>query len=625
MCGIAGIYSYKGRYGESRAVIEKMTEALRSRGPDDKGFYEGDRIALGFRRLSIIDLVTGNQPMHNEEKNIWVVFNGEIYNFIELRDELQRKGHEFLTKADTEVIVHCYEEYGEGFVEHLDGMFSIGIYDEKNDRLVLARDRFGKKPLHYAFLDGQLVFASEIKSMLKHPGISREMNTTSLMKYLHFEYVPAPNTIFKGIKKLMPSEMLVCENGRLRSRLYWDIPYGAEKMKVGFDEAASEIRRLLAKAVKKRMISDVPIGVFLSGGIDSSSVAALMAMESGSKVKTFNIAFTNRDYDESGPAEDVALHIGSEHNEQSFSPSTLLDVLPEITDYMDEPFADPSVLPTYLLSKMTREKVTVALGGDGGDEIFGGYPTYNAHRLYDYYSAMPGLIKTAVKGVIESLPVSSGYFGIDFKLKRFISGDGLPDGERHITWMSALKKNEIKELLKASQKDVEVDVIYGELAKYAGQSITAKADLPMYIDAKMYLQDDILVKVDRASMAVSLEVRAPFLDKELTEYAARVPIDYKTSLFGTKNILKKAVEDLLPKRIINRSKHGFSVPINVWFRNELKPLISEYLGKERLKKEGIFDADYVSRLVEEHMSRKKEHRKNLWVLLMFQIWKEKYG
>ncbi|MHB9156169.1 MAG: asparagine synthetase B family protein, partial [Endomicrobiales bacterium] len=432
--------------------------------------------------------------------------------------------------------------------------------------------------------------------------------------------------IFAGIRKLRPAEYLVCRDNRVTISSYWDIPYADEKSIAPLESQAGELRALLGGAVKKRLVSDVPLGVFLSGGIDSSAVAAFMVKESGTRVRSFNISFSEKDYDEAPDARRVASFLGTEHHEEVFSPETLPRLLPQIADFLDEPLADPSLLPTYLLSRFTRNSVTVALGGDGGDELFAGYPTYLAHRYFGLYAGLPGAIKNAARFAVSRLPVSTGYFSLDFKAKRFLRGDGHPLAGRHARWMSAFLPEELSLLLSPGvYSSLPVKELYAELARYDGAAVKDPVEKAMYLDAKMYLQDDVLAKVDRASMAVSLEVRAPFLDRSVVEFAARLPLDRKLRGLTSKFILRRAVAGLLPPEVIRKKKQGFSLPLSRWFRKELSPLLDRYLNAERLKKEGIFQPEYVRRIVEEHRGGVRDHRKMLWALLIFELWKEHYG
>lgn len=621
MCGIAGFYSTIGNAGHDQ-LIRAMTATLTHRGPDDEGYYVQGGAALGFRRLSIIDLKTGHQPMSNEDGTVWTVFNGEIYNFQELRRELIVKGHRFVTASDTEVIVHLYEEEGENLFTRLDGMFAAAIWDTLRRKLILARDPMGKKPLHYARTADGIVFGSEIKALLKHPSVSKAIDTAALATYMQTEWIPAPDTIYSQIRKLPPASMLVYANGECSVTPYWQMPYDAPKYDLSESEAADTVRDLLQGAVRKRLISDVPLGVFLSGGIDSSSVAAMM-VRCGGKVQSFSIGFDDPEYDESPYASSVARHLGTDHQVHRFNEQTLLASLEEAVSVSDEPFADPSIVPTYILSRFTRTKVTVALGGDGGDEIFAGYPTYRAHQLHGWYRAIPSAGRSLLSRAVSHMRVGTGYFTADFKARRFMRGAGFDLPERHARWMSAFLPEELGGLMKLPADDTD------RLASLYRNAMNLRfadpREAPLYLDARHYLADDVLVKVDRASMAVSLEVRAPLLDKVLVEFVCRLP--YRMKLKGScgKYLLKQALRGILPDEIITRRKQGFALPLSRWFRKELKPLTERYLNPARLAAENFFDPEAVSRLCAEHADGKADHRKSLWTLLSFQIWKEKHG
>lgn len=621
MCGITGFYSRSGS-GDNEQLIRSMTGTLVHRGPDDEGSYVQRGIALGFRRLSIIDLATGHQPMSNEDATVWTVFNGEIYNFRELREELLKKGHRFATASDTEVIVHLYEDEGEYLFRRLDGMFAAAIWDARQQKLTLGRDPMGKKPLHYALTSDGIVFGSEIKALLKHPQVSREIDPVSLSTYIQAEWIPAPDSIYTQIKKLPPAACLVYENGRSSITPYWHMPYEAEKLAISEFEAIQNVRSLLQNAVTKRLISDVPLGVFLSGGIDSSSVAAMMA-RSGGAVKSFSIGFDDPQYDESPYARAVARHLGTDHYEHRFNEQTLLDSIEDAVGINDEPFADPSIVPTWILSRFTRQQVTVALGGDGGDELFAGYPTYRAHRLHRWYNLLPPPARSLLSHAVAHMPVGTGYFSVDFKARRFLRGAGYELPERHSRWMSAFLPEELSALLKQHRHEQgRLVAAYHEVVK---NGFADPAELPLYLDARHYLADDVLVKVDRASMAVSLEVRAPLLDKELIEFVCRLPYNMKLNGSTGKYLLKKAMTGILPDTILHRKKQGFALPLSRWFRKELAPLTARYFDPHRLSAEGYFDPQEVVRLCKEHECGKADHRKALWTLLAFQIWNEKHG
>jgi asparagine synthase (glutamine-hydrolysing) len=627
MCGICGFLNLKGQGGGDRQeILSRMNSSIRHRGPDEEGFYLDQNIALGMRRLKIIDLKTGSQPVYNEDKSICVVFNGEIYNFLQLREDLENKKHKFYTHCDTEVIAHLYEEYAQDFLRYLNGMFAIAIWDQKNKSLILARDRLGKKPLHYAVFDSKLVFASEIKAILEYPGFKREVDRLSLVKYLAYEFVPAPHSIFSGIKKILPGHYLIIKEDRIEEVRYWDIDFD-KVSDLSEAEAVSEFKDLLGLAVKRRLVSDVPLGVFLSGGIDSSSIVALMTSFSSRPVKTFSIGFKDASFDELRYSRRIAALFHTEHKEQVLEARQMLDLIPRITEFLDEPLADASIIPTYLLSRITSEDITVALGGDGADELFAGYPTYQAHRLIRYYRNIPSWIrKIIIENIIRRLPVSFDNISLDFKLKKFISGLSYPDHIRHYIWMGSFSPQETAELIGPQLNcGFRENDIFSELQFYSdrvkGNDPVAEA---MYLDLKLYLQDDILVKVDRASMACSLEVRAPFLDYELVEFVASLPTELKLKGMQSKYLLKKAMRVVLPSDILYRPKKGFGIPVAKWLAGELRPLVFDMLSEERIRKQGFFNPVYVSRLLNEHLAKKKDHRKKIWTLFIFQLWAQRY-
>jgi asparagine synthase (glutamine-hydrolysing) len=622
MCGICGIV---GPGPIDRDTLAAMAAAIRHRGPDDDGFYVeelgGVGVGLGFRRLSIIDLESGNQPIANEDGSIQIVFNGEIYNFRELRRELEGRGHRFATEADTEVIVHLYEDEGPRCVERLNGMFAFALWDTSSQELLLARDRFGKKPLYYADLGGTLIFGSELKALLQHPRCPDELDFGAFTRYLALEYVPTPHAIFEGVKKLPGGHVLRWQNGRASIQRYWDMSFSGEAEALTEDEYAEELTRLLHAAVRRRLMSDVPLGAFLSGGIDSSSVVAMMVRDLPAKsVKTFSIGFADQSFDESDHARRVAEHFGTDHHEDVFTADTLLDLLPTVTDFLDEPFADASILPTYLLSRFTRASVTVALGGDGSDELLAGYPTFAAERVARLYR-MPRLLHEDVLiPLADRLPVSTANFSFDFKLKRFLRGARLPTELRHPVWLGSFAADEQGRLLGRTPRDPFAE------HRLAWDSAPSRRPLErlIYLYAKTYLQDDILVKVDRASMACSLEVRAPFLDTELADFLGRVPPQFKLRRLETKYLLKRAMRHVLPPGIATRPKKGFGIPIAAWFKTDLRDALLDELSPDRLRRQGIFEPAEVQRLVSQHLSGVADHRKPLWTLFVFQLWHRRW-
>jgi asparagine synthase (glutamine-hydrolysing) len=623
MCGICGIVERQGPIDQ--AALRRMTGALRHRGPDDEGFYiaqeEGQTgVGLGFRRLSIIDLVTGNQPIPNEDGSVQVVLNGEIYNHRELRSELESRGHRFATDSDTEVIVHLYEELGAYCVERLNGMFAIALWDVHRCELVLARDRFGKKPLYYADLGGSLLFGSELKSLLEHPRCPTDLDFDALSRYLALEYVPTPYSIFAGVRKLPGGHLLRWRDGRISLEQFWDLTLRADDPPRSDEQYVDEFRELFRAAVRRRLMSDVPLGAFLSGGIDSSSVVAMMvdALPAGA-VKTFSVGFEDRSFDESLHAQRVATHFGTDHHEEVFTPGMMLDTLPTVVDWLDEPFGDASILPTYLLSRFTREHVTVALGGDGSDELLAGYPTFPADRLARFYRVPRVLHENVIVPLADRLPVSTANFSFDFKLKRFLRAAASREDVRHAVWLGSFTPDEQVALLSSPSGDPFVE--QRQLLASADGDHLGKL---IYLYARTYLQDDILVKVDRASMACSLEVRAPFLDVELVKLLARVPSRLKLRRLDTKHLLKRAMGDVLPPGIAARAKKGFGIPVAEWFKGELREALQDELSPERIRRQGLFEPAEVNRLVSEHLSSQRDHRKPLWTLFVFQLWHRRW-
>lgn len=633
MCGIAGYLNLDPERPAEPGVVRSMADALVHRGPDDEGIHVEGAVALGMRRLAIIDLQTGHQPIANEDGTIWVVFNGEVYNYLELRDQLASRGHRFRTRSDTEVLVHLYEEKGDEFVTAINAMAALALWDGRRRRLVLARDRMGKKPLHYALTPGAFVFGSEIKALLRHPAVRAEIDQGSMARYLVHEYVPCPGTIFRGIRKLRPGHVGVFEAGRFSERPYWDLPQqsrpeGRPRGGPSVTEVEDTIRGTLLEAVRCRLMSDVPLGVFLSGGIDSTSIVACMSRVAPGRVRSFSIAFDEPSFDESAHFRAVARHFGTQHEDRTLRPRELLDVLPGLTAKIDEPLGDASILPTYLLSRFTRESVTVALGGDGGDELFAGYPTYQAHRLARAYESLPAPLRAGViEPLVRRLPVSRANISLDFKAKRFISGAGHPPEIRNQIWLGSFSGPEALAVL---SRDVRESLARTDLFDVAREHMRrAPASDPLgklqYVDLKMYLQDCILVKVDRASMACSLEVRAPMLDHRFVELVAGLPTSWKLRRLRTKHIFKRAMRPWLPRGIVDRPKKGFGIPVAEWLRGPLKGMMLDLLAPARLIGQGILDPAAVGRMVEDHLEGRRDNRKPIWTLLMLQLWMENWG
>ena len=610
-----------------------MCQSIAHRGPDDQGIWLQGGIGLGVRRLSIIDVAGGHQPIHNQNESAWIVFNGEIYNFPQLRDRLSAKGHRFYTRTDTEVVVHAYDEWGERCVEELNGMFGLAIWDSRRQTLFLARDRLGIKPLYYAITPQGLAFASELKALLTIPAMRRQVDLAALDDYLALEYVPSPRSIIRGIQKLPPGHTLSwrMDSGEGQLRRYWDIDLGASEREPdtrSLEQHADELRAVLLESVRKELISDVPLGVFLSGGIDSSTVAAMMTRLTPGHVNSFSIGFSDRSFDESAHARRVAAHLETNHRELILEPSMMTDLVPSVTEKLDEPLADASIIPTYLLSRFARQHVTVALGGDGGDELFAGYPTLLAHRLVGYYERLPGMVRDRlVSPLVQRLPVSMANISLDFKLKRFVGGAGYSVGERHMRWLGSFSSDQRAELLDphvdaALRQSDHQDLVAEHLARHRLQDPLNQV---LYLDMKMYLENDILAKVDRASMLASLEARVPLLNVDLVEHMARVPVALKLRGQRSKYILKHAMRGVLPDATLARGKKGFGIPVARWIRGPLKELVTDTLAPDKLRREGFFRPAYVQRLLDDHLGGRRDNRKQLWTLFMFERWYERYA
>jgi asparagine synthase (glutamine-hydrolysing) len=628
MCGITGWVnlSRSGSDLHSEAVLHSMCETIVHRGPDSEGIWMDETVALGMRRLSIIDLKTGDQPVFNEDKSVVAMQNGELYNYRDVRERLEKKGHHFKTQTDTEILPHLYEEYGEDFVEHLNGMFAIALWDSRKKKLILARDRFGEKPLYYGVFDGKLLYASEPKALLAHPVVIRELDLDAMREYLSFDYVPAPRSIYKGISKLPAGHILVVENGEVRTRRYWNLTWAKSQKEPSIAHASNDLRELLSDAVRMRLVSDVPLGILLSGGVDSSTVAAFAVQHATEKVKTFSIGFEEDSFDESKYARQVAHHLGTEHYEATLSVGTAADLIGEIGTWLDEPLSDGSLIPTFMLSQFVRHHVTVALGGDGGDELFAGYPMYYGHKIARAYHRVPRFLRQGlIAPVVNSLPVSTKNLSFEYKGKRFVRSSALDVVERHHSWFGSFSLDEQDRLL----TQAIVDQTSGEIYKDAREMLalcdaTDEVERMQFLDINFYMAEDILTKVDRAAMAVSLETRAPFLDPRVAQFAASLPLSHKLHGSQGKYILKKALEPLLPTNILHRKKKGFGIPIAEWLKGRLNPLMHDLLAEPRLKDQGLFDPTFVSHLVREHETGVASNHKQLWTLLVFQLWYDRF-
>ncbi len=618
MCGIAG---YWGKGDEQ--VLSQMVQSIRHRGPDAQPVFVKDDVGFAHARLSIIDLRSeANQPMFTADRSLMITFNGEIYNFISIKEALLKTGrYVFNTTSDTEVLLYAYQEYGLNMLEKVHGMFAFAIYDFNKKELVLARDRMGKKPLHYTISNGTLVFASELKAVIQHPLVKRALNINALNEYLTFDYVPTTSSIYQDIHKLEAASYLLFKDGKIADKkTYWNVSFNP--VTPSFYEARVQLDSLLDSAVRDRLMSDVPLGVFLSGGLDSSTVAYYAQKNSSQKIKTFSIGFSEKSYDESDYAKLVARHLNTEHYEQRLSASDSLALIPEIFGKLDEPFADPSIIPTYFLSKFTRRHVTVALGGDGSDELLAGYPTFISEHYAGIMHKMPGIILRMMNGVADMLPASDQNISFDFKVKQFMKGFGLGVDYTHPLWLGSYTPADKKalftpETLRTITNGNGLGCVDRYLAEIPQADYFSRI---LYVYYKTYLQDDILVKVDRASMMNSLEVRAPFLDTRVVEFLSALPHSYKIKGPNVKRLLKETVRGKIPDDIIDRPKKGFGIPVSLWLRNELKGLCEDLLSEQKIKAGGLFNSAYINRIKSEHMSGKKNHRKLLWNLIVFQLW-----
>lgn len=622
MCGIAGIISAAADEPIERETIHRMCQSMVHRGPDDEGILVKHGIGLGMRRLSIIDLAGGHQPVSNEDGSVSIVFNGEIYNFPSLREDLLRRGHRFSTHTDTEVIVHLYEEMGTDCVSKLRGMFAFALYDERRRKLLIARDRLGIKPVHYALAGERLLFASEIKAILAVAPELAALNNEALLQYMYFGYVPEPLTAFSSIQKLPPGHLLEFDNGRIDVRQYWDLPRYSTHPPQSEEECLEEMERRLAEAVRMRLISDVPLGALLSGGTDSSTVVALMVQASSKRVKTFSIGFRHEDFNEARYARMVAQKFDTDHHELVVEPN-VLETVETLTSSLEEPFGDSSMLPTYYVSQMARKYVTVALSGDGGDEIFAGYDRYAIQMRRQVFERIPGWARRLYREqVYPRLPV-------DMKGKKFSYNVSLSWRERYIDSISFLPaferdtpllSKEFRALLETESSPEKV--MYQYFNRVSGTDAVSQL---LYVDTKTYMVADILTKVDRMSMATSLEVRVPMLDHEFVEWATGLPVQWKIHAGKQKVLLRKLAERLgMPRAVLYRPKQGFALPLVDWLKNELKELVLSVLLDANTLKRGYFEPSGVRLLLDEHFRGRRDHSGKIWRLLVFELWHRNY-
>jgi asparagine synthase (glutamine-hydrolysing) len=624
MCGIAGVLTLPGGDRLDPAVLARMTDSILHRGPDGWGHHVEPPVLMGMRRLSIIDVAGGQQPIGNEDGSIQVVFNGEIYNYRELRAELEQQGHRFRTKSDTEVLVHLYEQHGDDFPRHLNGMFAFALHDRTRRRVLLARDQIGIKPLFVAKLAGQLVFGSEIKALLESGLVPRELDHDALAAFLSWEYVPAPRTLIRAIRKLEPGCTLAVEldSGELRERRYWDLP-AADAVEAGSEaDWADRLDEVLGRAVRRQMVADVPLGALLSGGVDSSMVVSQM----GKGALTFSIGFDDSSYDELPHARRVAEHLGVRHEVEVIRPD-VRGLFDHLMHFMDDPIADFSIFPTFLVSRLARRHVTVALSGDGGDELFGGYDTYVAQAIAARWQRLPAFLRQdVVAPLLDRIPPRPQKKGLINKAKRFVEGARLDPGLGHARWRlfmdQAMRARLFTPAVEGRREENAEFHVQRYMAEAAGRD---PVDRALHVDMKSYLVDNCLVKVDRMSMACSLEVRVPLLDMEVVELAFRMPSAFKLKDGQTKPLLKQVTARHVPRESVYRTKQGFSIPIKHWLNDAFRPLTQEMLAPERLRADGLFQADVVQQLLAEHAANRANHSHIIWAMLVFQDWRSRWG
>lgn len=622
MCGIAGFADRSpespSRRDSDFSLVHRMCEVIRHRGPDDEGIHVESGVGLGMRRLSIIDLSTGQQPIHNEDEAIWLVFNGEIYNYRELRVELEQAGHRFYTASDTETIVHAYEQWGEECFRRLRGMFGIAIWDRRARTLLLARDRAGIKPLHYAEHGGRLFFGSELKSLLAAGAVDGEIDAESLDHYLSFLYTPRDRSIFKGVNKLPPGHLLRWHDGTATVSAFWQID-ARESFRGTAEDAAEELRRVMADAVRSHMVSDVPLGAFLSGGVDSSAVVGFMTEASDRPVKTFSIGFDDPEFDELEHARAVATHFGTEHHEFVVRPDAL-GILDQLIQHFDEPFADSSAIPTWYVSEIARRHVTVVLSGDGGDELFGGYDRYLPHPRVAQFDRLPIPGRRRIASAVWPL-LPHGVQG-----KNFLRHVARDDNGRFLESVGLFREDE-KDALYTPSFRAQLNGARAE--DRLGRHFERFAGLPaqsrmMRFDFETYLPEDVLTKVDRMSMAHSIESRVPLLDNDVIDFAATLPTEFKIHQGRRKHVMKEALKGMVPDAILNRKKQGFGIPLGGWFRGGLTDVFADVLGSARTRQRGYFQPAFIDRIVQEHLSGRRDHTLQLWQLLVFELWQRNY-
>ncbi len=617
MCGIAG-FSW-----QNEVLVSQMTQTLAHRGPDQYGVYTDAGVSLGHRRLSIIDLSEhGRQPMSNEDGTVWVTYNGEMYNFLDLRKTLQAKGHTFRSRTDTEVVVHAYEEYGVDCVQHFNGMFGFAIWDQNRRELFLARDRLGIKPLYYYWDETRLIFASEIKGILQVPDVEREINPQAVYHYMGYEFVPAPDTMFKRIHKLPPGHYLRLADGQITVRPYWDMTFQDGGRTAS--DYAEEMRHRLTESVRKRLMSDVPLGVFLSGGLDSSTLVALMSHCGVDPIKTFSLGYEDASFSELDYARAVAKQFNTEHRELMIDPVTPEQIETAVW-HLDEPMTDLSAIPFYLICQRAREHVTVCLSGEGGDEALVGYDRFKASKAHASYALLPDWIRRGmVAPLIKALPDQPQKKGAINMLKRFIEGGLLPEEGGHMRWQYfCTPEHETGMFTPAMQSQMVMDPFAPVREHVARCQSTARLDREIYVDLKFIMPESLVMKVDKMSMAHALEVRVPFLDHEFIEFCATIPGDLKLKGYNTKAIFRQAMQGILPDRIRGRGKQGYSIPIKNWLRHDLNDYMTDVLTSSPLMKES-FNFNYIQGLMQEHHAYKANHNHILWALINLAVWHRQF-
>ena len=621
MCGISGFIGQG-----TREDLENMVASIKHRGPDDEGLFFDHGIAFGHTRLSIIDLTAaGHQPMFNEKKTLGIVFNGEIYNFKELRAELIEAGYVFVSNSDTEVILFLYEHLKEKCFERLNGMFALALYDFTENKLILARDRMGEKPLYWALQDSTIIFGSELKTLMAHSRFKKEIDVASLNKYLLHQYVPTPYTIFSNVYKLEPATYLVYSDSRIVKQTYWNANFKTRSIE--FSDALNTLDVELEGSVRKKLISDVPSGVFLSGGLDSSVVAYYAQKNSIHKIKTFSIGFKEASFDESKYAREVANFIGTDHYEKIVSVADCLAIIPSIAEILDEPMADSSILPTCILAEFAKQNVSVVLGGDGGDEIFAGYQTFQAQYFVDAYRKIPKFFReNVIERMVKKIPEFNTEFGMIFFLKKFIEGVEEDNFHTHQNWITTFRKREREYLFKQEKwTKVKTANEFEDTDRYISEIETDdECQKLLYFYMRTFLMDQVMVKVDRGSMHHSLEVRAPFLDHQVVDFVNTLPFNFKMKGLRTKYILKQLMKDKLPDHIIHRSKTGFRVPLASWLREDLRDFCNSVLSLEKTNKMGFFNYEYIEKMKNEHFEGSENNSRKLWTLIVFYLWYERW-